>query len=110
MNLNLSPLQQYSLESIGIDLWQLRQQAEVVENTERCIDPQVDQDAPHLIAQLELALNYCQQHSDKSIDWVIKEQDSAITLVGEQLQLPPLQQIFSNTQLKRQLWSVLGGH
>lgn len=121
MSLNFSPLQQYCLDAMGIERWQLREiPVEEVESTvaesNKVAEPvqsyqqqdlaNADID-PKLTAQLLLALDYCQQHNQLEIDWNVIDDANVVSLDDNLLKLPPLDKLFANAVLKRQLWSVL---
>lgn len=98
MSLNLSAMQLYCLESIGIDLWQLREPIQSSAN---------DQCDPKLIEQLEMVLDYCSVHTKESISWQIANDLNKIILKDNKLTLPPLESVFADPKLKKALWQLM---
>jgi len=99
MSLNLSPLQEYCLDAIGIDRWQARDNVPV--------EPNKQSTDPKLVEQLEMVLAYRQQHSDSTLQWLEVAGASESSIAGNELTLPLLPELFASVSLKKQLWSVL---
>lgn len=110
--MNLSKLQVDCLNAMGIELWQARADlttepaipAEPVETAGSAIeDPS---QPPLLVAQLQRAFDYCQQHNKEAVtlSWKIDHGLEQIELAGTQLSLPGLTKVFASAKLKQQLW------
>ncbi|MDP2561797.1 DNA polymerase III subunit psi [Psychrobium sp. 1_MG-2023] len=119
-----SALQLKCLDALGIEQWQLkpeyRYSHDRIGSTAKHDLPVVASDvidnvtvvesAPELVAQLTLAIDYCQQHAadnDIEIEWVESESNDLVSYQAPLLQLPPLATLFSDAQLKQQLWQHL---
>jgi len=99
MSLNISPLQQYCLDAIGIDLWRARDNLSVEQNKQSA--------DPKLVEQLETVLAYRQQYSDSTLQWLEVAGASESCIADNELTLPLLPELFASPALKKQLWSVL---
>jgi len=98
MSLNLSSSQRFCLDAMGIDLWQSRAPQIV------CSEPTSD---PKLFEQVDMLLDYYQQQTKKSLQWLMVHDATESKMVGDELHVPPLSQLFASAKLKRQLWSLL---
>jgi len=115
MSLNLSPLQHYALESIGIAQWQLREPiSEPVSELDIAalpesvtVSPSETPDTGPLQQQIQLAIDFCSKQLNRPMIWATNNELTAVKLVDNQLQLPPLGLFFSDPTLKRQLWTIL---
>lgn len=134
MSLELSPLQQHCLAGIGIPQFQSRLKLasmtpEVEAEQVKVEQPSMNQEgtpatqvaeaqapynkpayqAPaHLLFQLETVLNYvAKATSQQSISWQVNVDASEIQWCDNELQLPPLEAVFSTASLKKSLWALL---
>lgn len=136
MSLELSPLQQHCLAGIGIPQFQSRlksasmtteieteaEQVKVeqpsmnhegtpvtqVAEAQAPYDKSAYQAPAHLLSQLETALDYvAKATSQQRTTWQVNVDASEIQWCDNELQLPPLEAVFSTPSLKKSLWTFL---
>lgn len=134
MSLELSSLQQHCLAGIGIPQFQSRLKlasmtTEIESEQVKIEQPSINREgtpatqvaeaqapydksayqAPaHLLSQLEKVLNYvAKESSQQNISWQVNVDASEIQWRDNELQLPPLEAVFSTPSLKKSLWTLL---
>ncbi len=105
--MKLSPMQLTCLQAIGITPWH---EKPVASNIQSAAKPNYVA-TPELVVQIELALAYVAKHNQgNALSWLCESTVSNVSLNNKQLSLPPLEQLFASTELKKQLWQLLIGY
>lgn len=117
MALELSPLQQHCLNSIGVQPWQLRKadsqttsNSLTVQESKPVYQTSSDkQESPALNLELQRAINYVIEHSEnvQLINWIINKESNDISLSNNELTLPTLTAVLKSSALKKQLWAAM---
>ena len=68
--------------------------------------PSVSAEPPLLVAQLERAIDYCQQYTKDGpkLSWQIDDSLEQVEFIDTQLTLPSLTKVFASAKLKQQFW------